>query len=77
VLRRPNIAQPEQDDATRPHSLLTALRTRPAKPAHATTPPPRPRPATGTDPLELPPRPQPAQPERRALAGREAWLSAV
>ncbi len=65
VLRRPNVVQPEQDDSTRPHSLLASLRTRPATPAHVTTPPPAtvPRPAPGT--------------ERRAPARREAWLSTV
>ncbi|TFV89229.1 hypothetical protein [Blastococcus sp. CT_GayMR16] len=44
VVRRPvpEIPQDDGDDATRPHALLAAMRTRPAKPAHATTPPARP-----------------------------------
>ena len=32
-------AEADQDDATQPHVLLAGLRTRPAKPAHAVTPP--------------------------------------
>ena len=54
------VAAPDQDDATRPHVLLAGMRTRPAKPAHATTPPPRPRvPAPdvrpyGGEPVERP-----------------------
>jgi hypothetical protein len=71
VLRRPNLVQPEQDDATRPHSLLAALRTRPTKPAHATTPPPV------AGPRELPRRAEPIEHDRRALDRREAWLSTV
>jgi hypothetical protein len=39
----PAVAVPDEDDATRPHVLLAGMRTRPSKPAHATTPPPRPR----------------------------------
>jgi len=34
-------ATPEDDDATRPHVLMSALRTRPRAPEHAHTPPPR------------------------------------
>jgi hypothetical protein len=34
-------ADPDEADATRPHAMLGGLGTRPAKPAHATTPPPR------------------------------------
>ena len=49
----------DEDDATRPHALLAAMRgSRPAKPAHATTPP-------------RPPRPAPAA-RRRPRAGRRA-----
>ena len=43
-----------EDDATQPHVLLAGLRTRPAKPAHAVTPPVAP-PA----PWERPRRPVP------------------
>jgi hypothetical protein len=52
VVRRRAGAPPEQNDATRPHALLAAMRTRPAKPAHATAPPaPRsPRPAVAAPP---------------------------
>jgi hypothetical protein len=41
VVRRPvpSFLQDDEVDATRPHALLAAMRTRPAKPAHATTPP--------------------------------------
>jgi hypothetical protein len=42
VLRRPVSALPlDEDDATRPHALLAAMRgSRPAKPNHAVSPPP-------------------------------------
>jgi hypothetical protein len=41
VVRRPlpTFLQDDEDDGTRPHALLAAMRSRPAKPAHATTPP--------------------------------------
>jgi hypothetical protein len=76
VVRRSYLAQPEEDDATRPHSLLAAMRTRPPKPAHVNAPPPRRAPL----PLDLPRRAEPV--ERRPVASgildrREAWLSAV
>jgi hypothetical protein len=55
VVRRRAAAQPQGEDETRPHALLAALRTRPAKPAHATTPPPR------SAPRWTPPAPAPAE----------------
>ena len=41
VVRRPvpAFAPDDEDDATRPHVLLAAMRGRPTKPAHAMTPP--------------------------------------
>jgi hypothetical protein len=69
VVRRPSLVRPDEADATRPHTLLAAMRTRPSKPAHATTPP-SPRPAAA-------PPPAPAERDRRSLDRREAWLSAV
>jgi hypothetical protein len=70
----------DEDDATRPHALVAALRTRPAKPAHAVQPPapgaPSPRPAT---PVEPPVRNEPAVPVRRnqELHKHGAYLSLV
>ena len=41
VVRRPvpSIPEDDGDEVTRPHALLAAMRTGPAKPTHATTPP--------------------------------------
>jgi hypothetical protein len=73
VVRRPVPLTPEdEDDATRPHALLAAMRSsRPAKPNHAVVPPPPARPA-------LPPPDYPV--ERRdpsRLNRRSAYLSVV
>jgi hypothetical protein len=77
VVRRPVPAfhPDDEDDATRPHALLAAMRTRPAKPAHATTPP---------APAPVPRAPEPVhhQPvaERRRysrLDRHSAYLSVV
>ena len=70
VLRKTTADRPEED-RTRPHALLAALRTGPTKPAHAVTPPPRP-------PAPAPPQHGPRRSEDdRTLADLEAWLSAV
>ena len=77
----PAPADPDEDDATRPHVLLADLRTRPRKPAHARTPPP-PRPS------EQPERPRwepterpastPAQPRLDDhVERRKAYLSVI
>jgi len=69
-LPRPD--DPDQDDATQPHVLLAGMRGRPAKPAHAVTPPPA-APAPPRRPaLPLPPRTEPAFDRRRAWAERHA-----
>jgi hypothetical protein len=73
VVRRPVPLTPEEeDDATRPHALLAAMRSsRPAKPNHAVVPPPTARPA-------LPPPDYPAdRREPTRLNRRSAYLSAV
>ena len=66
-----------RDDATQPHVLLAGLRSRPAKPAHAVTPPP-PRGADGPPPAPSFPTPPyrrpmgpPAEHDRRRWAGTE------
>ncbi len=79
VVRRPGPAFPEddEDDATRPHVLLAAMRGRPAKPAHATTPPTA-LPPTTPPPAAVPDSPEPVA-ERRftRLDRHSAYLSVV
>jgi hypothetical protein len=85
VVRRPIAAVPpeDEDDATRPHALLAGMRTRPAKPAHAHTPPARAvepsvvaEPAVVAEPRR--PREPVAEPRRHEpLDRRSAYLSAV
>ena len=72
VVRRPGLSRPEEDDATRPHTLLAELRSRPPRPAHVSRPP-----SPVGVPLDLPRRPEPVARDRRALDRREDWLSAV
>jgi hypothetical protein len=76
VVRRPVPLTPEhEDDATRPHALLAAMRSsRPTKPNHALVPPPAAPPGRRA----LPPPDYPV--ERREpsrLSRRSAYLSAV
>lgn len=84
VVRRPVPPAPEdEDDATRPHALLAALRgSRPTKPDRAVAPPTGLSPAAADDCLvERRPLPPPDCPaERREptrLTRRSAYLSAV
>jgi hypothetical protein len=90
VVRRPMPAPPaEEDDATRPHALLAGMRTRPAKPAHATTPPPmapwtapeaaprRTPPPVAAEPLDPRRRGEPAEHARRTVDRWATSLSAV
>jgi hypothetical protein len=79
-------APEEEDDATRPHTLLAGLRTRPPKPAHAVSPPPaapwspEPAPADHAEPPELPAWHEAASPAVRRnqqLRKHEAYLSVV
>jgi hypothetical protein len=84
VVRRPIPAylQDHEDDATRPHVLLAAMRGRPTKPAHATTPPaflpptisPLPAPAPEVGPVA-----EPVAERRRytRLDRHSAYLSVV
>ena len=83
VVRRPVPAmfQDDEDDATRPHALLAAMRTRPAKPVHATTPP-APRAAEPVEPVEPvePSRwtePSPRHRRNERLHQLDAYLSVV
>ena len=83
----PRAVSPDGDDATQPHVLLAGLRTRPAKPAHAVTPPaprqvepPAPRPAPR--PERMPSRPAVRTPEsapadRRRPRPQSAQLTGV
>jgi len=78
VVRRPvPLLCQDEDDATRPHALLAAMRgSRPAKPDHAVVPPPRV--AVPAARRTLPPPDYPA--ERRGhprLDRRSAYLSVV
>ena len=77
-------ADPDEADATRPHALLAGLGTRPAKPAHATTPPSRSEPSAyppwGQDSGVGEPRwDDPASPRRRTvpLHQLDAYLTVV
>jgi hypothetical protein len=83
VVRRPvpSFFQDDEDDATRPHALLAGMRTRAAKPAHATTPP-APRPAEPLEPVApLEPsqwtEPSPSQRRNARLHQLDAYLSVV
>jgi hypothetical protein len=73
ALRRPvpagRPASPDEDDETRPHALLAALSSRPARPVHAVTPP-----APRRDPVG-PSRTAPAQrrPDYAPTRGRADW----
>ncbi len=90
VVRRPTLATAQygaradtrdEDDATRPHVMLAAMRARPAKPTHAVQPPlpgsPVPPPAPEGAPAVEPPAPGEPAPVRRNqhLRRREAYLS--
>jgi hypothetical protein len=75
VVRRGASPVPDGEDETRPHALLTGTRSRPAKPAHAVSPPPpAPRhegPASGSQ--------EPTAARRRddEPHGRSAYLNVV
>ncbi len=60
---------PDEVDATQPHVLLAGMRGRPAKPAHAVTPPPAPRPA----PLRRPALALPVAPPEPVCDRRRSW----
>ena len=79
VVRRPVPVVPEdEDDATRPHALLAALRSnRPAKPTHALVPPPAPVPAAARRPLPPPDYPGVERRQHTRPDRRSAYLSAV
>jgi hypothetical protein len=63
----------DRDEATRPHALLAGMRTRPAKPAHASTPP-SPRVEERADPGR---RSEAEAPPIRTLDRHSAYLSVV
>jgi hypothetical protein len=72
VVRRPVPLVPDQheDDATRPHALLAAMRgSRPAKPDHAVAPPATARPLPPDHPVD--------RREHTRLDRRSAYLSVV
>jgi hypothetical protein len=84
VVRRPVPAflQDDEYEATRPHVLLAAMRGRPSKPAHATTPPTALPPAAAPRPTPAPafePAPEPLVERRRytRLDRHSAYLSVV
>jgi len=82
VVRRPVPLTPEdEDDATRPHALLAAMRSsRPAKPEHAVTPPrAEPSPTSGRPPSPRVPVAEPIAERRRYQRPdrRSAYLSVV
>jgi hypothetical protein len=82
VVRRPAVSgsPDDEDDETRPHALLAAMRSRPAKPAHAVEPPP-PRPRAAQPPPAQPIGPaQETAPRLRRnqyLRKHEAYLSLI
>ena len=66
----------DEDDATRPHSLLAAMhRSRPAKPNHAIAPRATVPAAAEREPRR--PEPPPRHPQHTRLDQRSAYLSAV
>jgi hypothetical protein len=78
VVRRPALpggyGAADEDDATRPHALLAAMGSRPAKPGHAVTPP---APRSG-EPVEAAPQSAPPGTRRnQQLRRHEAYLSIV
>jgi hypothetical protein len=62
---------PEPDDATQPHVLLAGLRGRPAKPAHAVTPPAARPPRTSATRPAVQPEPGRTPPSRPAVRAEE------
>jgi hypothetical protein len=78
VVRRPVPLLPQdEDDATRPHTLLAAMRTnRPAKPNHAVVPPPA-EPAADRRPLPPPDYPGVERRHHTRPDRRSAYLSVV
>jgi hypothetical protein len=69
-----------EDDATRPHALLAAITTRPAKPAHAVQPPaPVPTAPPLAEPVEppMPREPATAAGRNQLLRRHEAYPSLV
>jgi hypothetical protein len=70
-------AADDEEDATRPHALLGAMRTRPTKPAHAVQPPAPTFPAA--EPVDPPVRraATPAVRPNQRLRKHEAYLSVV
>jgi hypothetical protein len=88
VVRRPAVpSTTPDDDPTRPHALLAAMRTRPAKPAHAVQPPaPSPQVGRPVEPMEQMEQMEPVEPPLRSEPGprrnqqlykHEAYLSLV
>jgi hypothetical protein len=82
VVRRGVVtAAPEEDDATRPHSLLAGLRTGPARPAHAVRPPaPAPwthAPTRDPEPAQPPAWREPAVRRNQHLRKHEAYVGVV
>ncbi len=80
VVRRPvPLGTEDEADETRPHALLAAMRTRPAKPAHVLQPPATPQPHGTDQPAEPPSCREPAHAQRRNqyLTKVEAYLSLV
>ena len=79
VVRRPVPLLPDDDDATRPHALLAAMRgNRPAKPNHAVVPPPAQRgPATTRGQLPQPEFPAVERRQHTRPDRRSAYASVV
>jgi hypothetical protein len=74
VVRRPVPVTPEdRDDATRPHALLAAMRSRPAAPAHAVTPPAAEPPRRETPAVVAPPAPREPVAEPVGERRRHQW----
>lgn len=73
VVRRPvPVGADQEDESTRPHAMLAAMRTGPAKPPHAMQPP-----ASRTvEPVQTPAQPSPGRPNQY-LRKHEAYLSVI
>jgi hypothetical protein len=77
VVRRASSLVPDEEDATRPHVLLAGACSRPAKPAHAVSPPARTPSPRSQEPAYGPQQPPVARRRSDEPHWRNAYLSVV